>query len=64
MEENSDINNEINKESADNTTKSKSEEIKGLGTEGGINLDTNNANSQSNYANKVDIRRLILLSNP
>ena len=52
MEENLDLNNGINKEISENTTKSNSEEIKVPKSEKVINMDLNNANS----ATKVDIK--------
>ena len=56
MEENLDINNGHNKEISDNINKSKSEEIKEPGSENDINMDINNANSQSNTSSKVVIK--------
>jgi len=56
MEENLDKNNELKKESSDNTTKSNSEEIKVTISEKVINMDINNGNSQSNSASKVVIK--------
>ena len=56
MEENLDINNKVNKEISDNSTKSNSEEIKEQRSEKEINIDINNSNSQSNSASKVDIK--------
>ena len=59
MEENFDINTGINKEISDNTTKSKSDEIKEPRSDKGINMDINNGNSQSNSASKVCIKNEI-----
>ena len=56
MEENLDINNEINKELSDNTTKSNSEEIKEPRSEKDTNTVINNGNSQSNSVSKVNIK--------
>ncbi|MBO8221042.1 DUF2996 domain-containing protein [Prochlorococcus marinus] len=53
MEENLDKNNEVNNEISDNTTKSKSEEIKELKSEKVINMELNNGDSESNTASKV-----------
>ena len=61
MEENLDINDVVNKEISDNTTKSNSEEIKEQRSERDINIDINNGNSQSNCnsASKVGIKNEI-----
>ena len=59
MEENLDKNNEVNKEISDNSTKSNSEEIKGLKSEKVINMDINNDNSESNSTPKVVIKNEI-----
>ena len=59
MEENLDKNNEVNKEISDNTTKSNSDEIKEARSEKEINMDSNNSNSQNNYASKVGIKNEI-----
>ena len=59
MEENLDINNEVNKEISDNTTKSNSEVIKEPKSEKVINMDINNGNSESNSASKVVIKNEI-----
>ena len=56
MEENLDKNNKVNKEISDNTTKSNSEEIKGPKSEKVININVNNANSESNSASKGVIK--------
>ena len=56
MEENLDINNEVNKEISDNTTKSDSEELKEPKPEKVINKDPKNSNSESNSASKVLIK--------
>ena len=56
MEENLDKNNEVNKEISDNTTRSKSEEIKEPKSEKVINTDLNNGNSESNSTSKVVIK--------
>ncbi len=53
MEENLDINNGVNKELSDNTTKSKSEEISEPKTEKVTNMDINNSNSESKSAPNV-----------
>ena len=53
MEENLDINNGVNKDISDNTTKSNFEEINGLKSEKVINIDTNNTDS----ATKVVIKK-------
>jgi len=59
MEENLDINNEVNKDRYDNSTKSNSEEIKEPRSEKDINMDIVNSNSQSNSASKVVIKNEI-----
>ena len=59
MEENLEKNNEINKETSDNTTKSNPEEIEGPKSEKVINIDINNGNSQSNSAPNVGIKKEI-----
>ena len=56
MEENLDINDVVNKEISDNTTKSNSEEIKEQRSERDVNFDINIGNSQSNSASKLDIK--------
>ena len=55
MEENLDKNNELNKEISDNTTKSNSEEIKGLKSEKVINMDINNGDSATKVVIKNEI---------
>jgi len=59
MEENLDINNEVNKEIAENTTKSNDEEIKEPRLEKDINMDIINPNTQSNSASRVVIKNEI-----
>ena len=59
MEENLDINNEVNKEIAENTTKLNDEEIKEPRLEKDINKDIINPNSQSNSASRVVIKNEI-----
>ena len=59
MEDNLDINNEVNKEISDKTTKSNSEIIKDPISENGINTDIKNGNSQSNSVSKVGIKNEI-----
>ena len=59
MEENLDINNNINNEKSDNTTKSDSEEIKEPKSEKDTNTVLNNGNSQSNSVSKVNIKNEI-----
>ena len=59
MEENLNKNNEANKETSDNTTKSNSEEIKETKSEKVINMDTKNTNSESNSASKVVMKNEI-----
>ena len=56
MEENLDINNGVNKEISDNTSKSNSEEVNEPRSEKDINIDINNGNSQSKSVSKVDMR--------
>ena len=56
MEENLDKNNEANKEIPDNTTKSKSEEIKEPKSEV-LDIKENNSISQSNPAPKIDLKK-------
>ena len=56
MEENLDINNNVNNEKSDNTTKSDSEEIKEPRSEKDTNTVINNGNSQSNSVSKVNIK--------
>ena len=59
MEENLDINNRVNKDIPDNTTKSTSEEIKEQKSERDNNVDINNDNSQSDSVSKVVIKNEI-----
>ena len=59
MEENLDINNKVNNEKSENTTKSNSEEIKELKPEKNTNTVLNNGNSQSNSVSKVNIKNEI-----
>ena len=59
MEENLDINNKVNNEKSDNTTKSNSEEIKEPRSEKDTNTAINNGNSQSNSVSKVNIKNEI-----
>jgi len=59
MEENLDINNKVNNEKSDNTTKPSSEEIKESRSEKDTNTVINNGNSQSNSDTKVDIKNEI-----
>ncbi len=59
MEENLDINNEVNKEISDNTTKSNSEEIKSPKSEKDINMDRNNGKPQNDFTPKVAIKNNI-----
>jgi len=59
MEENLDINNNVNNEKSDNTTKSDSEEIKEPRSEKDTNTVINNGNSQSNTVSKVNIKNEI-----
>ena len=59
MEENLDINNEVNKEIPEKTTKSNSEEIKDPRSEKNPNTVINNGNSQSNSVSKVSIKNEI-----
>jgi hypothetical protein len=53
MEENLDKNIGVNKEISNKTTKSNSEDIKEIKSEKVINMDIDNANSESNSASKV-----------
>ncbi len=59
MEKNLDINNAVNKEIPDNTTKSNSEEIKDPKSEKEINMDLNKSNPQSDSTSKVDLKNEI-----
>ena len=59
MEENLDINNKVNNEKSDETTKSNSEEIKEPRSEKDTNTVINNGNSQSNTVSKVNIKNEI-----
>ena len=59
MEENLDINNKVNNEKSDNTTKSNSEEIKEPRSEKDTNTVINNGNSQINSVSKVNIKNEI-----
>ena len=59
MEENLDINNKVNNEKSENTTKSDSEEIKEPRSEKDTNTFINNGNSQSNTVSKVNIKNEI-----
>jgi len=59
MEENLEKNKGDNKEISDETSKSKSEEIKEHKSEKIINIDINNVNSESNAASKVPIKKAI-----
>ena len=59
MEENLDINNKVNNEKSENTTKSDSEEIKEPRPEKDTNTFINNGNSQSNTVSKVNIKNEI-----
>jgi len=59
MEENLDINNEVNKETSDITTKSNPEDIKESRSEKDLNMNISNGNSQSNSASKVVIKNEI-----
>ena len=56
MEENLDINNGVNKDISDNTTKPKLEETKETITEKDINMNIKNGNSQSDSAPKVGLK--------
>ena len=56
MEENLDINNKVNNEKSENTTKSNSEEIKEPRSEKNTENVINNGNSQSNSVSKVNIK--------
>ena len=55
MEENLDINNEVNKEISDDTTRSNPEEIINPRSEKVAGMDTNNTNSPSNSTSNVGI---------
>ena len=59
MEENLDINNEVNKQISDKTTKLNSEEIKVARSEKDFNMDKNNAVSENNSTPKVGIKNEI-----
>ena len=59
MEKNLDINNEVNKEISDNTTKSNFEEIKKPRSEKDTNTVINNGNSQINSVSKVSLNNEI-----
>ena len=59
MEENLDINNKVNNEKSENTTKSNSEEIKEPRSEKDTNTVINNGNSQTNSVSKVNIKNEI-----
>ena len=59
MEENLDINNKVNNEKSENTTKSNSDEIKELSSEKDTNTVKNNGNSQSNSVSNVNIKNEI-----
>ena len=59
MEENLDKNNQVNKDTSENTIKSNTEEIKGPKSEKVINMDINNGNFQSNTVSKVNIKNEI-----
>ena len=59
MEENLDINNEVNKQISDKTTKLNSEEIKVTRSEKDLNMDKNNAVSENNSTPKVGIKNEI-----
>lgn len=59
MEENLDINNKVNNEKSDNTTKSNSEDIKEPRSDKDINTVINNGNSQNNSVSKVNIKNEI-----
>ena len=56
MEENLDINNGVNKDISDNTTKSNSEEINEPKLQKITNTDSNNGNSESNSASKAAVK--------
>ena len=56
MEENLEVNNKVNNEKFDDTTKSNSEEIKESRSEKDTNMVINNGNSQSNSVSKVNIK--------
>ena len=59
MEENLDLNNEVNKEISDKTTKPYSEELKDPRSEKDNSMDINNGSSQSNSATNVGIKKEI-----
>ena len=59
MEDNLDINNKVNNEKSDNTTKSNSGELKEPRSEKDTNTIINNGNSQSNSASEVSIKNEI-----
>ena len=59
MEENLDINNKVNNEKPENTTKTNSEEIKEPRSEKDPNTVLTNDNSQSNSVSKVNIKNEI-----
>ena len=59
MEDNLDINNKVNNEKSDNTTKSNSGELKEPRSEKDTNTIINNGNSQSNTVSKVNIKNEI-----
>jgi len=56
MEENLDINNKVNNEKSDNTTKSNSEEIKESRSEKDSNTIINKGNSQNNSVSKINVK--------
>ena len=56
MEENQDLNNEVNKEISENSTKSKPHEIKITTSEKDSKMDENNGDSQSNSAPNFSIK--------
>ena len=59
MEENLDINNEVNKEISDNTTKSNSEEVEASRSEKDPNMIINSGNSQRSSNSEVGIKNEI-----
>ena len=59
MEENLDINNEVNKEISDNTTKSNSEDVKAPRSEKDTNMIINSGNSQRSSTSEVEIKNEI-----
>ena len=59
MEENLDINNKLNNEKSDNTTKTNSDEIKVPKSEKVINMDINNGNPERKSASKVVLKNEI-----